>query len=229
MLIRVVSVTLMVTTCTSWISAQPAAPATHPASPATHPAEPAAAGGIDPATPKGALRAFVKASRAADSEALARVTKADAGDELENTLITAANNYQKAVGDLASAVRTKFGDTAARQFIRDRGVPLQSFFKVVEADLDEYDVVVQGDTAKLVDRQDPKAETNIKLVREDGVWKVASTGLTAQWGKELVDQRVGMIRDRTMIVGGLAEDVAANKYDSLEAVKTALAEAFRGR
>jgi len=226
---------LILTTFASLTSAQLAAPATQsstqhamPVTPATQPGQ-SAAGAIDPATPKGALRAFAKASRAADAETLARVSKTDSGDELESMLITAANNYQKAVGDLGSAVRTKFGDNAARQFIRDRGVPLQAFFKVIEADLDDYDVAAQGDNAKLVDRHDPKTETNIKLVREDGVWKVASTGLTAQWGKDLVEQRVQMIRDRTMIVGGLAEEVATDKYDSVEAVKTALAEAFRGR
>jgi hypothetical protein len=229
MLNRLTSVTVILITCASFTRAQlAAAPATQPATPATHPADPAA-GPIDPSTPKGALRAFAKASRMADAETLARVSKIDSGDELESMLITAANNYQKAVGELGSAVRAKFGDNAARQFIRDRGSPLQAFFKVIEADLDDYDVVVQGDTAKLVDPHDPKVETNIKLVREGGVWKVASTGLTAEWGKDLVEQRVQMIRDRTLIVAGLAEEVAAGKYDSVEAVKTALAEAFRGR
>lgn len=222
MLTRMLSAMVILVTGASLTSAQLTGPATQSS---TQHAEP----GTDPSTPKGALRAFAKASRAADTETLARVSTTDAGDELEGMLITAANNYQKAVAELASAVRAKFGDNAARQFVRDRGSPLQAFFKVIEADLDDYDVEVNGDTAKLVDPHDPKTETNIKLIREDGVWKVTSTGLTAQWGKELVEQRVQMIRDRTMIVADLAGEVTTGKYDSVEAVRTALAEAFRGR
>jgi hypothetical protein len=126
-------------------------------------------------------------------------------------------------------VRAKFGDNAAHQFVRDRGSPLQVFFKLIEADLDDYNVEVKGDVAKLVDPHDPKTETNIKLIREAGAWKVTSTGLTAQWGKDLTEQRVQMIRDRTMIVAGLSDDVAAGKYDSVDAVRDALREAFRGR
>lgn len=220
--LRLLSVTLILATCASLTRAQPAAPAT----PASQPAE-SAAQSVDPSTPKGALRAFAKAARMADFETLKRVSKTDTDNELENSLLAAANNYQKSVGDLASAVRDKFGDAAARPFLRQRGAPLGAFLQLIEVNLDEYDVDVSGETARLVDHHDAKTETNIKLVREDGVWKVASTGLAAQWGKEVVTQRVEMIRERTGIVSGFVEDVAADKYENAEAVKTALGEAFR--
>ena len=206
---------------------QPAHPAAH-AQPATHPAEGAAQSSEDITTPKGALRAYAKAARAADYEMLARVSKADAGDDLEGQLIAAANEYQRAMGLLFSAVRDKFGETEVRKFTRQRGaIPLEPFLRLIDAELDEHDVVTQGETAKLVDRRDPKTDTNIRLVREDGVWKVASTGLVAQFGNETASQRVEMLRHRAEIVTGVAADVTADKFENIEAVGDGLRDALR--
>ena len=182
----------------------------------------------DLSTPKGALRAFAKATRAADYQTLQRVSKTDAEDELEGTLIAAANNYQKAMGELFSAVRDKFGDAEVRKFMRQRGaIPLEPFLRLIEAELDEHDIAVDGDTAKLIDRRDPKAETNVKLVREDGVWRVTSTGLVAQFGKEAVEQRVQMLTVRADIVSGVAIEVSADKFENIEAVGNGLRDALR--
>jgi RNA polymerase sigma factor (sigma-70 family) len=198
-----------------------------PAPPATQAAEPIAED-FDPSTPKGALRAFARATRGADFEALAHVSKTDAGDDLEAQLIAASNNYNKGMGELFSAVRDKFGEGELRKFARQRGaIPLEPFLRLVEAELDEHDVVVQGDTAKLVDRRDPQTETNVKLVREDGVWKVASTGLVAQFGNERIMQRLEMLRARADILLEVAGDVAADKYENIEAVGEGLREALR--
>ncbi|MBC8107900.1 MAG: sigma-70 family RNA polymerase sigma factor [Anaerolineae bacterium] len=202
-------------------------PATQPAAaaaqaPATQP--------IDVSTPKGALRAFTNATRSADFETLQRVSKTDAGDDLESTLIAAANNYQKAMGELISAVRDKFGDTEVRKFTRQRGaVPLEPFLRLIEVELDHHDVAVQGETAKLVDRKDPNTETNVKLVRENGVWKVASTGLAAQFGNEVTTQRVEMLTARAEIVSTVAAEVSADKYENIEAVGNGLRDALRRR
>ena len=89
------------------------------------------------------------------------------------------------------------------------------------------DVVVDGDTARLVDRLDPKSETNITLVREDGVWKVTSSGLVAQFGEEVATQRIEMLKHRAEIVSGVAAEVAADKYDSIDAVGNGLRDALR--
>lgn len=195
--------------------------------PSTQPAEPAGQD-LDPATPKGALRAFAKATRGADFPTLERVSKTDTEDELEGTLIAAANNYQKSMGDLFSAVRDKFGDNEVRKFMRQRGaIPLEPFLRLIEAELDDHDVVVQGDTARLVDRRDPTTETHIKLVRENGVWKVVSSGLVAQFGTEAAQQRVQMLTVRAQIVSAVAEEVAAEKYDSIDAVGEGLRDALR--
>lgn len=200
-----------------------------PGKPATQPAD-TFAPDTDPSTPKGALRAFAQATRAADYETLARVSKTDADNELEGTLIAASNNYQKAMGDLFSAVREKFGDTEVRKFMRQRGaVPLEPFLRLIDAELDHHDVVVQGETATLVDRRDPKTETNINLVRDGGVWKVVSTGLVAQFGNEQASQRVEMMTMRAEIVCGVAAEVAAGKYENIEAVGNGLRDALRRR
>jgi RNA polymerase sigma factor (sigma-70 family) len=201
-------------------------PATQPAAgaqtPATQP--------IDLSTPKGALRAFVNATRAADFETLARASKTDAGDDMESMLIAAANIYQKSMGDLFSAVREKFGETELRKFSRQRGaVPLEPFLRLVEVELDQHDVVIEGDTAKLIDRQAGNADTNIKLVREGGVWKVVSTGLAAQFGNEQATQRIQMLKERAEIVSTVAAEVAADKYENIEAVGNGLREALRRR
>jgi hypothetical protein len=227
MLIHVLSSALALAASASFtLAVQAAAPSTE-AAPATQPNAPADER-IDLSDPKGALRAFAKATRAADYETLARVSKTDTGDDLESRLLSAANDYQKAMGTLFAAVRDKFGDTAARQFMRQRGaVPLEPFLRLIEAELDQHDVDVQGETAKLVDREDPKTETNVKLVREDGVWKVASTGLVAQFGDERVLQRIELLTARAQIVQEVAAEVASGKYESTEAVGNGLAEALR--
>jgi RNA polymerase sigma factor (sigma-70 family) len=205
----------------------PARSVKQPATQATQPAE-ASDQDFDPSTPKGALRAFARATRGADFERLARVSKADAGDDLETQLIAAANDYQKAMGELFSAVRDKFGDSELRKFARQRGaIPLEPFLRLIEAELDEHDAVVQGETATLVDRRDPTTETNVKLVREDGVWKVASTGLVAHFGIERITQRLEMLRARAEILIEVAADVAADKYENIEAVGEGLREALR--
>ena len=132
------------------------------------------------------------------------------------------------MGELFAAVRDKFGDTETRKFTRQRGaIPLEPFLRLIEAELDQHDVVVQGETAKLVDRRDPKTETNIKLVREDGVWKVASTGLVAQFGNERIMQRLEMLRARAEILSDVADEVAADKYENIDAVGDGLREALR--
>jgi RNA polymerase sigma factor (sigma-70 family) len=209
------------------------APATHPAphaptaKPATQPTQ-SAAQNFDPSTPKGALRAYAKAARAADFETLARVTKTDVGDDLESQLLAAANEYQKSMGELFAAVREKFGDTEVRKFMRQRGaIPMEPFLRLIEAELDQHDVVVEGETARLVDHRDPKTETNVKLVREDGIWKVASTGLVAQFGKEQAAQRVEMLTHRAQIVSGVSEEVKADKYENIEGVGNGLRDALR--
>jgi hypothetical protein len=204
----------------------PAAQRAQPVQPATQ-AQPAAQA-VDLSTPKGALRAYAKAARAADFETLQRASKTDAGDDLEGQLIAAANEYQKSMGVLFSAVRDKFGETEARKFTRQRGaIPLEPFLRLIDAELDEHDVVMEGDTAKLVDRRDPKAETNIKLVREDGVWKVTSTGLVAHFGDEAVQQRLEMLKHRSPILQDVAAEVVAGKYENIEAVGNGLREALR--
>jgi RNA polymerase sigma factor (sigma-70 family) len=205
---------------------QPAQPASR-AQPATQPAE-RTAQDFDPSTPKGALRAFARATRGADFETLARVSKTGAGDDLEIQLIAASNNYNRGMGELFAAVRDKFGEGELRKFARQRGaIPLEPFLRLIEAELDEHDVVVEGDTAKLVDRRDPTNETNIKLVREEGVWKVASTGLLAQFGEERIAQRLEMLRSRAQILLDVAADVAADKYENIDAVGEGLKEALR--
>ena len=184
---------------------------------------------LDASTPRGALQAFAKATRGADFESLQRVSKTDSGD-LEGMLIGASNEYQKAMGDLFSAVRAKFGDTEARKFMRQRGaVPLEPFLRLIEAELDQHDVVVQGETATLVDRRDPKVETHIKLVREGGVWKVTSTGLASQFGTEATQQRVEMLTARAQIIDGVAGEVTEGKYENIDAVGNGLREALRRR
>jgi len=185
---------------------------------------------IDLSTPKGALRAFANATRAADFETLARVSKTEPGDDLEIMLINASYAYQKGMGELFAAVRAKFGDTELRKFSRQRGaVPLEPFLRLIDAELDQHDVTIEGDTAKLVDRKDPNNNTNIKLVREQGEWKVAATGLAAQFGQEAVMQRVEMMTMRAEILQGVAAEVTAGKYENIEAVGNGLREALRRR
>lgn len=211
---------------------RPAPPAAQPAAQpapaaATRPAA-ADAQDLDPSTPKGALRAFAKATRAADFETLTRVSKADSPDDLESALIGSANEYQKSMGELLAAVRDKFGDTEVRKFTRQRGaIPLEPFLRLIESELDQHDVVVEGETARLVDRLDPNTPTNVRLVREGGVWKVASTGLLAQFGEEQIMRRLEMLRARAEIVRGVAAEVKDGKYENIEAVGSGLAEALR--
>jgi RNA polymerase sigma factor (sigma-70 family) len=198
-----------------------------PSRPATRSAEPGA-DDFDISTPKGALRTFARASRAADFETLARVSKTDLADDLESALIGATNSYQKSMGELFVAVREKFGDAEVRKFSRQRGaIPLEPFLRLIEAELDQHDVVQEGETARLVDRRDPNTPTNVKLQRENGVWKVASTGLLAQFGEEQIMRRLEMLQHRAEIVRGVAEEVKEGKYENIEAVGTGLAEALR--
>ena len=104
---------------------------------------------------------------------------------------------------------------------------MEPFLRLIEAELDNHDVVVEGETAKLVDRLDPKTETNITLVREAGVWRVASSGLVAQFGEEAATQRVEMLKHRAQIVSGVAQEVSAGKFENIEAVGTGLRDALR--
>jgi hypothetical protein len=67
----------------------------------------------------------------------------------------------------------------------------------------------------------------VKLVREDGIWKVASTGLVAQFGKEQAAQRVEMLTHRAQIVSGVSEEVKADKYENIEGVGNGLRDALR--
>jgi hypothetical protein len=210
---------LVLTICAAlFAAAQPAS------QPATKPAP------FDISTPKGALRAFAKATRGADFDTLQRVSKADSPDDIESMLIAAANNYQRSMGVLFAAVRDKFGDTEMRKFMRQRGaIPLEPFLRLIESELDQHDAVIDGDTAKLVDRRDPNIETNVKLVRENGVWKVASTGLVAQFGTDAAAQRIQMLRTRAEIVDNVAAEVASDKYEDIEAVGNGLRDALRRR
>lgn len=198
-------------------------PATQPAKPDEKP--------VDLSTPKGALIAFANATRMADFATLRRASKAEAqGDDLESSLIAASNTYQKAMGELFSAVRAKFGDAEVRKFMRQRGaVPLEPFLRLVEVELDQHDIVIDGDSAKVVDRKDGNADTGIKLIREGGVWKVTATGLVAQFGNEQANQRVEMLTMRAEILGEVAAEVAADKYENIEAVGNGLRDALRRR
>lgn len=204
-------------------SEQPAQPA-----PAASPTSEPAGEAFDITTPTGALRAFAKATRSADYATIQKVALRNTDGEVESELVAAANEYQNAFSQLAAAVVAKYGETEARKFMRQRGaIPLEPFLRLIEAELDQHDVVVEGDVAKLVDRREPNTPTNIKLVREDGVWKIASSGLAAQFGEEVTARRLEALRRRAANVEAFAKEVAEGKFENIEAVGEALGEALR--
>lgn len=171
------------------------------------------------------------AGEAAIDEAIARVKVGDALKPLIADIRTAAVSFQK----LQGAVKEKFGEEGLAALTKNdtpaTDMPPPTAAKVPTAE--EIEKTIAGLNIAAVDENtatiSPPAGTPgppMKLVKEDGVWKVDLTELPP--GAEMMTGMIGgLIKPIAATVDAVTADVQSGKLTSVAEVKAALQEAFK--
>jgi hypothetical protein len=128
-------------------------------------------------------------------------------DASEEQLLLAACDYVQAQSSMIGAVRDKFGDFNADRLAKGiRMTILDSFLTSIETELDQTREQIDGDTAHLV-TDDPNDDEPIALIREDGIWKIHTTGMTAKWTQEQFHPAPRQLQQASTGLGGFAEEI----------------------
>jgi hypothetical protein len=147
-------------------------------------------------------------------------------DASEEQLLLAACDYVQAKSTLIAAVREKFGDASADRLSRGmRLTMLDNFITSIENELDQTREEIEGDKARLI-TNDPNDTDPIALIRDGGIWKIHTTGMTSHWTAEQFTQRLGQLQHSATDLGGFAEEIKSGKYASFEDLVQALRQAF---
>ena len=182
------------------------------AGPETRPLVPAR---IEPAkdeTPRQALERGCKVVNQLDANRAMELFRYDVKDPKERDMTQSLCAYAVAATRVEQAVRRKFGDDAAAEMVHAIG-------ETTEKDLADADVTVDGDTATV---KLPHSSEPVKMVREDGVWKVSVKDLLAGMSDE--DAKATMEKNKQCEEGfdRVAGKVEAGKLKTAEAVNEAV-------
>ena len=162
------------------------------------------------ATPKAALHALAAAARAADVEGMKKLV--DIRNPSEQQLLLAACEYAGARKALLEAVNAKFGEPA---MTRLGGRMLQInlfdvFLNDLETNTDQRTEKTHGNEAILTITEGEFSD--VRLVRDDGGWKLSATGMTKDWPQEKYNDVLTGVQKGTATLGDLTNKVNAGEF-----------------
>ena len=172
----------------------------------------------DPATPKGALRAFYEALEAGDAAGVR--AGLHAGTESERRLADAYAAQLTAARALGDAARAKF--SAAGDAL-SKGLPVSEELARVEA----ADVQVEGTraTVRVTGQTRPVA-----MVQEAGRWRLSVADYAAGGGNaaESLVQQAAVLSDMAGVFQATAADITADKFATAADAQRALQKKLQG-
>ena len=162
------------------------------------------------ATPKAALHALAAAARAADVEGMKKLV--DIRNPSEQQLLLAACEYAGARQALLEAVNAKFGEPA---MTRLGGRMLQInlfdvFLNDLETNTDQRTEKTHGNEAILTITEGEFSD--VRLVRDDGGWKLSATNMTKDWSQEKYNDVLTGVQKGTATLGDLTNKVNAGEF-----------------
>lgn len=163
---------------------------------------------VDQTSPQGTLKVFMLAVEAAETDKVRGCLHTT--NDTEARYATAYAGVSISMGRLRSAAMARFGDKAAAVF-RDSATRQKL--------IDAATVKEEGDRATVT----VKGEASpYQLIKADGVWKLSIGAMIAKKSAKDIEAELDYLRKYTAAVNTTSSEIAAGKYETIEAAFDAL-------
>jgi hypothetical protein len=182
------------------------------------PAQTASAQTSQPAadSPKGVLLAYTKALNDGDGATIHKMLLTTS--PTEERIANAMADYAATLAGLSKAATDKFGADAAHDAFGDPAMAVKQAADNVKASTE----TVTGDTATVSVNQ--SRQGTMKLQKVDGQWKIVVADMVRSVDAGNLEKMLKDIDSGNAIVKQMATDIAAGKYPTAVAAKSALNE-----